>query len=151
MSHHLDTPLARQDGPLFIDDPYVFPGQDSTVFVLDVNSTITEVHVRLGFHHEARYELKAHFEAAEFETLTYCVSFDVPEADGRQTVRVHVLREHPMTTRPPVPPFTRGQPAGRHRPIKDTLWVTGCGWRTALSIPGSARGTLLANGSDRRT
>jgi|GraSoiStandDraft_30_1057271.scaffolds.fasta_scaffold1088054_2 hypothetical protein len=26
MSHHLDTPLARQNGQLYIDDLYVFPG-----------------------------------------------------------------------------------------------------------------------------
>ena len=35
MSHHLDTPLAAQTGQLFIDDLYVFPGQGSTVFVMD--------------------------------------------------------------------------------------------------------------------
>ncbi len=27
MSHHLDTPLAAQNGQLFIDDLYVFPGE----------------------------------------------------------------------------------------------------------------------------
>jgi hypothetical protein len=32
MSHHLDTPLAAKNGQLYIDDLYVFPGQDSTVF-----------------------------------------------------------------------------------------------------------------------
>jgi hypothetical protein len=32
MSHHLDTPLAAQNGQLFIDDLYVFPGDGSTVF-----------------------------------------------------------------------------------------------------------------------
>jgi hypothetical protein len=30
MSHHLDTPLAAQNGQLFIDDLYVFPGEGST-------------------------------------------------------------------------------------------------------------------------
>jgi hypothetical protein len=33
MPHHLDTPLAAQNGQLFIDDLYVFPGEGSTVFV----------------------------------------------------------------------------------------------------------------------
>ena len=37
MSHHLDTPLAAQNGQLYIDDLYVFSGNDSTVFVMDVN------------------------------------------------------------------------------------------------------------------
>ncbi|WP_426505445.1 hypothetical protein ACPPVO_47280 [Dactylosporangium sp. McL0621] len=40
MSHHLDTPLARQNGRLYIDDLYVFHGDGGTVFVMDVNSTI---------------------------------------------------------------------------------------------------------------
>jgi hypothetical protein len=32
MSHHLDTPLAAQNGQLYIDDLYVFSGDGSTVF-----------------------------------------------------------------------------------------------------------------------
>jgi hypothetical protein len=35
VSHHLDTPLAAQTGQLLIDDLYLFPGEDSTVFVMD--------------------------------------------------------------------------------------------------------------------
>ncbi len=35
MSHHLDTPLASQTGQLYIDDLYVFPGEASTVFMMD--------------------------------------------------------------------------------------------------------------------
>ena len=66
MSHHLDTPLAARDGQLFIDDLYVFPGHDSTVLVLDVNSDITGVYARPGFHPEARYEFKIHFDGAAF-------------------------------------------------------------------------------------
>ena len=37
MSHHLDTPLASQTGQLYLDDLYVFLGEDSTVLVMDVN------------------------------------------------------------------------------------------------------------------
>ena len=48
MSHHLDTPLASQTGQLYIDDLYVFPGQSSTVFVMDVNSNVNGLHVRAG-------------------------------------------------------------------------------------------------------
>src|ERR1700742_4320698 len=78
MSHHLDTPLARQNGQLYIDDLYVFPGHDSTVFVMNVNSTITGPDVQRGFHPEARYEFKVHLDGADFEDLTYRVSFDEP-------------------------------------------------------------------------
>lgn len=91
MSHHLDTPLAAQNGQLFIDDLFVFPGERSTVFVMDVNSDITGVYAEPGFHPEARYEFKVHFDGAEFETLTYRVSFDEPGPDGRQALRLHVL------------------------------------------------------------
>ena len=41
MSHHLDTPLAAQTGQLYLDDLYVFPGEGSTVFIMDVNSGLT--------------------------------------------------------------------------------------------------------------
>jgi hypothetical protein len=67
MSHHLDTPLAAQNGQLFIDDLYVFPGDGSTVFVMDVNSNVTGVYAQPGFHPEARYELKVHFDGAGYE------------------------------------------------------------------------------------
>ena len=94
MSHHLDTPLARQNGQLYIDDLCVFDAGESTVFVMDVNSTITEAHVQPGFHHEARYEFKVHFDGAEFETLTYRVSFgEIESNDGRQPLRLHVLTD----------------------------------------------------------
>ncbi|CAM5258051.1 MULTISPECIES: DUF4331 family protein [Streptomyces] len=91
MSHHLDTPLAAQNGQLYIDDLYVFPGEDSTVFVMDVNSNITGVYAEPGFHHEARYEFKVHFDGADFESLTYRFSFDEADADGRQAWRLHTL------------------------------------------------------------
>lgn len=87
MSHHLDTPLAAQNGQLYIDDLYVFSGDDSTVFIMDVNSNITGVHVKPGFHHEARYEFKLRFDGANSETLTYRVSFDEAGSDGRQAMK----------------------------------------------------------------
>jgi hypothetical protein len=91
MSHHLDTPLAAQNGQLYIDDLYVFPGNRSTVFVMDVNSTITGPDVQRGFHPEARYEFKVHFDGADFEALTYRVSFGQADSDGRQALQLHAL------------------------------------------------------------
>ena len=78
MSHHLDTPLAAQNGQLYIDDLYVFPGQGSTVLVMDVNSDINGAHAEPGFHPQARYEFKVHFDGADFESLTYRVAFGEP-------------------------------------------------------------------------
>ncbi|MFC4034368.1 DUF4331 family protein [Streptomyces polygonati] len=91
MSHHLDTPLAAQNGQLYIDDLFVFPGEGSTVFVMDVNSNITGVFAEPGFHPEARYEFKVHFDGADVETLTYRFSFGEPGVGGRQALRLHVL------------------------------------------------------------
>ena len=81
MSHHLDTPLARQNGQLYLDDLYVFEDDGSTVLIMDVNSNITGTYAEPGFHPEARYEFKVHFDGADYEGLTYRVSFG---AAGRQ-------------------------------------------------------------------
>jgi hypothetical protein len=91
MSHHLDTPLAAKTGQLLIDDLYVFPGEGSTVFVLDINSDVNGLHTEPGFHPEARYEIKIHVDRAEFENLTYRVAFDEPGADGRQRLTLRSL------------------------------------------------------------
>jgi len=91
MSHHLDTPLARQNGRLYIDDLYVFDAVGSTVFVMNVNSTITGPDVTPGFHPEARYEFKVHINGADHEDLTYRVEFGEPDSDGEQTYNVSEL------------------------------------------------------------
>ena len=91
MSHHLDTPLAAQSGQLFIDDLYVFPGEGSTVLVMDVNSDVNGHHAEPGFHPEARYEFKVHFGGAGYEELTYRVSFGAADGDGRQALELHAL------------------------------------------------------------
>jgi Domain of unknown function (DUF4331) len=91
MSHHLDTPLAAKTGQLYIDDLYVFPGEDTTVFIMDVNSNVNGLHSEPGFHPEARYEFKVHFDGADFEALTYRVSFGEPDAGGQQALQLHDL------------------------------------------------------------
>ena len=91
MSHHLDTPLAGQNGQLYLDDLYVFAGDRSTVFVMDVNSTITGADVQRGFHPEARYEFKVHFDGADVEALTYRISFGEGDSGGRQALQLHAL------------------------------------------------------------
>jgi hypothetical protein len=91
MSHHPDTLLAGQNGHLYIDDLYVFPGKGSTVLIMDVNSDVTGVHAEPGFHPEARYEFKVHLEGAEFEDLTFRVAFGRPDTGGRQPLQLHAL------------------------------------------------------------
>jgi hypothetical protein len=91
MSHHLATPLASQSGQLFIDDLYVFGRDGITVLAMDVNSTVTGPDVQRGFHPDARYELKVHHDGADFEDLTYRVSFGETDQDGRQALQLHAL------------------------------------------------------------
>ncbi|SIN41597.1 DUF4331 family protein [Micromonospora cremea] len=91
MSHHLDTPLAAQSGQLFINDLFVFNGERATVFVMDVNSSVTKADIKRGFHAEARYEIKIHFNGGEFEELTYRVVFGELDGTGKQTLMVYEL------------------------------------------------------------
>jgi hypothetical protein len=91
MSHHLDTSLAAQTGQLFIDDLFVFPSEGSTVFVMDVNSDVNGKHSEPGFHPEARYEFKVHFDGAGYEGLTYRASFGAADAGGQQPLELHAL------------------------------------------------------------
>ncbi|MEV5689625.1 DUF4331 family protein [Micromonospora globbae] len=90
MSHHLDTPHAAQTGQLYLDDLFVFEGERGTVFVMDVNSSVTKADIKPGFHHEARYEFKIHIDGSEMEALTYRVTFGEFDGTG-QDVRVHAL------------------------------------------------------------
>jgi hypothetical protein len=91
MSHHLDTPLAAQTGQLFIDDLYVFPGEASTVLIMDVNSDVNGLHSEPGFHPEGRYEFKVHVDGGAYEELTYRVSFAAADSGGRQALELHTL------------------------------------------------------------
>ncbi len=90
MSHHLDTPLAAQNGQLYLNDLYVFNGDNGTVFVMDVNSDVTG-DIQRGFHPEARYEFKVHFDGEDVERLTYRVTFGPPDAEGQQRLMLHAL------------------------------------------------------------
>ncbi len=91
MSHHLDTPLAKENGQLYIDDLYVYEANGSTVLAMDVNSTVTGPDITPGFSHEARYEFKVHFDGSDYEALTYRVTFGPPDDQGRQALQLHLL------------------------------------------------------------
>lgn len=91
MSHHLDTPEAAERGQLFIDDLFVFDRPGGTVFVLDVNSTVTGAHADPDFWPGARYDLKVHLDGAEREDVTLRVTFGDADPDGEQDYRLHLL------------------------------------------------------------
>lgn len=87
MSHHLDSPEARQDPRLDISDVYVFRGRTGTVFVMNVNP----VSGIGGFHPEALYEFKVDTDGDAVEDLTYRVTFGAAHPNGKQLVRLHRL------------------------------------------------------------
>ncbi len=91
MSHHLAAALAGTFGQLYIDDMYVFPGRDSTVFIMNVNSNITGERSEPSFLPDGRYEFKVHFDGAAREELTLRLSFDAPDGDGGQDYQLDVL------------------------------------------------------------
>ncbi len=90
LSHHLDTPEAAERGQLFLDDLFVFDGEQGTVFVVDVNTTVTGEHASPDFWPGARYELHVHTDGAEQESLVLRVVFGEPEAGG-QSVRLEAV------------------------------------------------------------
>jgi hypothetical protein len=92
MSHHLDSPLARQDVRLDITDLFVFRGELGTVFILNVNSSISGPNVPQGFHPEAHYAIKVDLDGDAVEDLTYRLTFGARVEDSaRQTVHLRRL------------------------------------------------------------
>jgi hypothetical protein len=87
MSHHLDSPLARQDPRLNITDQYVFDDRDATILIMNVRTSLAGDAQPLGFHDEARYEFKIHLDDAPVENLTFRVGFGA-EDGGRQEFTV---------------------------------------------------------------
>ncbi|MEV6610844.1 DUF4331 family protein [Kutzneria sp. NPDC051319] len=88
MSHHLDSPLARQDVRLDITDLYVFRGEIGTVFAFNVCHSIAGDIPEPGFHPEGKYEVNLGVEPA----LTYRFTFAERDGDGRQRFSVHGVR-----------------------------------------------------------
>ncbi len=84
MSHHLDSPLARQDIRLDITDLYVFRGEVGTVFVINVCHSIFGPVPVPGYHPEGMYEFKVDCDGDAIEDLTYRITFDQRDSAGRQ-------------------------------------------------------------------
>ncbi|MDN3352184.1 DUF4331 family protein [Actinomadura sp. DC4] len=87
MSHHLDSPLARQDPRLDISDVYVFRGTAATVFVMNVNPLSGAG----GFHPEGRYEFRVDTDGDAVEDHTFVFTFGERDARGDQAMEVRRL------------------------------------------------------------
>ena len=84
MSHHLDSPIARQDIRLDITDLYVFRGETGTVFVINVCHSIFGPIPAPGWHPEGMYEFKVDLNGDAVEDLTYRLTFDERDSQGKQ-------------------------------------------------------------------
>jgi hypothetical protein len=91
MSHHLDSPLARQDTRLDITDVYLFRGTMGTVFIMNGNSSVAGRKYPERFHPKALYEFKVDTDGDALEDVTLRVSFGPWEADGRQVIELRRL------------------------------------------------------------
>jgi hypothetical protein len=92
MSHHLDSPIARQDIRLDITDLYVFRGQTGTVFVINVCHSIFGPIPAPGYHPEGMYEFKVDLDGDAVEDITYRLTFDERDSQGKQRYVVRCIR-----------------------------------------------------------
>jgi Domain of unknown function (DUF4331) len=92
MSHHLDSPIARQDIRLDITDLYVFRGETGTVFAINVCHSIFGPIPAPGWHPGGMYEFKVDLNGDSIEDITYRLTFDERDQQGRQRCVVHSIR-----------------------------------------------------------
>jgi hypothetical protein len=83
MSHHLDSPIARQDVRLDITDLYVFRGETGTAFVINVCHSLGKPPAP-GYHPEGMYEFKLDLNGDAVEELTYRLRFQERDGRGKQ-------------------------------------------------------------------
>jgi len=84
MSHHLDSPIARQDIRLDITDLYLFRGETGTVFAINVCHSIAGPIPAPGYHPDGMYEFKVDLDGDAVEDLTYRINFDARDSAGKQ-------------------------------------------------------------------
>jgi hypothetical protein len=92
MSHHLDSPIARQDIRLDITDLYVFRGQTGTVFAINVCHSIFGPIPAPGYHPEGMYEFKIDRNGDAVEDITYRITFSERDQQGKQSYVVRCIR-----------------------------------------------------------
>lgn len=92
MSHHLDSPIARQDIRLDITDLYVFRGQTGTVFAINVCHSIFGPIPSPGYHPEGMYEFKVDLNGDAIEDVTYRITFSERDKQGKQSYIVRCIR-----------------------------------------------------------
>jgi len=92
MSHHLDSPIARQDIRLDITDLYLFRGETGTVFVIDVCHSIFGPIPAPGYHPEGMYEFKVDLDGDATEDITWRITFSERDQHGNQSYVVRCIQ-----------------------------------------------------------
>jgi hypothetical protein len=92
MSHHLDSPTAKEDGRVDITDVYIFAGEpvNTTVLIMTVNPLAGELSPTT-FRAGALYDFKIDTNADIIEDLDYRVTFGEPDPNGIQPIEVRRL------------------------------------------------------------
>lgn len=98
MSHHLDSPTAREDGRVDITDIYIFASEtpNFTVLVMAVNPLAGEVSPTT-FRAGAIYDFKIDTNRDLIEDLDYRITFSEPDAQGTQRIQVQRLVSNAAT------------------------------------------------------
>jgi hypothetical protein len=91
MSHHLDSPIARQDVRLDITDLYAFRGEVGTALVINVCHSLGKPTIP-GYHPEGMYEFKVDLNGDAIEEVTYRFTFDERDEHGKQRFTVRRIR-----------------------------------------------------------
>ncbi|MFJ8173206.1 DUF4331 family protein [Streptomyces sp. NPDC094473] len=91
MSHHLDSPLARQDPRLDITDLFVFRGERGTVFISNHSHSLAGEDIPRGFQPEGMYEFKIDGDGDAVEDLTFRFTFGERGEDGVQSYELRRL------------------------------------------------------------
>jgi hypothetical protein len=108
MSHHFDTPTAREDPRINLCDLYLFPGKPgTTVMAMTVNPD-AGVSAPTTFRDEAIYSFRFDLDGDHREDLAFKVRFgDVEHADGDDHKHVQ-----PFQVRRAIGEFARNGPEG---------------------------------------
>ncbi len=92
MSHHIDSPAAKEDGRVDITDIYVFAGEaaNTTVLIMAVNPLAGELSPTT-FRSGALYDFKIDTNADIIEDIDYRITFGEPDSSGIQRIDLRRL------------------------------------------------------------
>ena len=122
MSHHLDSPIARQDVRLDITDLYVFRGETGTVFVINLCHSIAGTFRSRAIIRKGMYEFKIDLNGDAVEDITYRLPLTNAIMRGKQRF---VLRR--IAGAEAADPNAAGTSSRRAPPARPSPQRTACG------------------------